>query len=295
MDQIKLFKNRSFGDLISDSFTIYIQNIKVLGMAILVYAGPFLLLQGLATGMYTYEILKFTQNVSGANPFEDINSIIALLSSLGLTVLLLIAGAMLGTSSLVGVVNNFLIQYQEKGVENLSYQEIGAAAMRDLGKNIGASLLIGLIAFAATLLFILPGIYVGVALSLVYAVMKFESIGVSEAMGRSFKLIRGHWWQTLGLVIVISIMVGIVSAIIRLPFTSMFTFSSIRSELPNYPVMLFTMGIITIITGALQGLTLISVSIQYCSLTDISPENNTDSLIDEIGADDFTNSPNNPF
>ncbi len=37
-----------------------------------------------------------------------------------------------------------------------------------------------------------------------------EGIGPNRALGRSWKLVRGQWWRTLGILVVVSFMVGIV-------------------------------------------------------------------------------------
>ena len=46
----------------------------------------------------------------------------------------------------------------------------------------------------------------------------FEGKGVFESIGRSFKLIRGKWWSTFGLMIVATVLMYAVSMIFILPF-----------------------------------------------------------------------------
>jgi len=39
-----------------------------------------------------------------------------------------------------------------------------------------------------------------------------EGVGPARALGRSWKLVRGQWWRTLGILVVVSLMVAIVGA-----------------------------------------------------------------------------------
>jgi hypothetical protein len=56
-------------------------------------------------------------------------------------------------------------------------------------------------------------IYFGVAWSLLSQVVMLENVGGGGASGRSRELIRGYWWKTLGLLIVVWLLVAILTSI----------------------------------------------------------------------------------
>jgi hypothetical protein len=57
------------------------------------------------------------------------------------------------------------------------------------------SLMAGLATFFATLAFIVPGLYLAVALLVAQPVMVLEGAEPLAALQRSFRLIRPHWWR----------------------------------------------------------------------------------------------------
>jgi hypothetical protein len=67
-------------------------------------------------------------------------------------------------------------------------------------------------------LLVLPGlavfcaaVYLGVRWSLVVAAMMAEDIGPIRGLGRSWNLVSGSWWRTLGVLLIVSIMQGIIT------------------------------------------------------------------------------------
>lgn len=73
-------------------------------------------------------------------------------------------------------------------------------------------LLAGLGMFAGFLLLIIPGIFIAIAWALAIPVLLSEDARGSKALGRSYRLVRRHWWKTFGTLIVAGIVVGIVQA-----------------------------------------------------------------------------------
>jgi hypothetical protein len=64
-------------------------------------------------------------------------------------------------------------------------------------------------------LFIVPGVYLGVAFCLTLPALLFEGVGPFRGFGRSRSLVKGRWWPTLGLVIVGYLLVSIVGGVIQ--------------------------------------------------------------------------------
>lgn len=280
MENFQLFKQRDFSALLSDSINLYVKNFRVLGMAILVYAGPFLLLQGLASGLFSYNVLP----ILGENP-DNPFAIFSAMSSLGGYVAMLMAGSILGAAAMVGVVANFLKMTNELGLGGFTYQEVGAASMADLMKNVGAGLLVAVAVIAGMIFFILPGIYLSIPLTMVYFIMKFEGKTATESVGASLKLIKNHWWSTFGLLLILSILTGIITSVLQFPLAGM-NAAFVLGTKPNIVSFMGLTGLITIATGLAQGAVYTGIGIKYCSIAENPNGQTTDSWIDEIGEDE---------
>lgn len=75
---------------------------------------------------------------------------------------------------------------------------------------LGYSLLVGLLTMVAALFLIIPAFWVGVKLQLTpytYAVTN----GESDALGKTWNMTTGYYWETIGFFIVVAIVAGIVA------------------------------------------------------------------------------------
>lgn len=75
-------------------------------------------------------------------------------------------------------------------------------------------LVYGLLLLLAFVAFVIPGIYFAVAWTLAIPALLFENVRGRAALSRSRELIRGRWWPALGLLVIVSALTGIVSAVI---------------------------------------------------------------------------------
>lgn len=83
-----------------------------------------------------------------------------------------------------------------------------------LGSVILLSLLVGLIVAVGFILLIVPGIIFLVFLSASIPVLIVENRRGTEAMSRSWNLVKGHFWHALVVILVAALIVGVVSGII---------------------------------------------------------------------------------
>jgi hypothetical protein len=67
-------------------------------------------------------------------------------------------------------------------------------------------------------LFVIPGLYLGVRLAVSIEALVVEGRRGTEAMGRSWGLVGGHWWHAFGTLLVALLLIGIVNAVITAPF-----------------------------------------------------------------------------
>lgn len=102
-----------------------------------------------------------------------------------------------------------------KGVVNI--EEVTTLAKDKFGAYVGLFFLNGIIIFFGALFCFLPAIYLGVVLSLSICLLIFQDKSVVDAISDSFIFIKGHWWETFGVLIVIQLIIGVVGFLVDLP------------------------------------------------------------------------------
>ncbi|HYM58716.1 MAG TPA: hypothetical protein VES79_12205, partial [Solirubrobacteraceae bacterium] len=81
---------------------------------------------------------------------------------------------------------------------------------------LGLSILYFLGVIGATILLVIPGVWLSVAWSLGYPALLSEGLGPAAALGRSFRLIRGRWWATFAALLVMYLIIAVISGILGL-------------------------------------------------------------------------------
>jgi hypothetical protein len=150
----------------------------------------------------------------------------------------------------------------------------GAAWNRVSGRVpglVGLSLLAGLVLIAIVLVALLPGIitglavgggegaaialivlgglvggvaavWLGVSWSLAAPAYVLESLGVVDALRRSWRLVRGQWWRVFGVILLGGLIAGIVSAILAVPFSAGASLLAPDDPLGPLPLVLTGIG-----------------------------------------------------
>ena len=84
-------------------------------------------------------------------------------------------------------------------------------ALRRLPAIIWMTILAGILTVLGFVLLIIPGVYLYVAFTVAVPVLLVEGAGPWRALRRSRQLVRGRWWGTLGVAVVGSLLVSVVS------------------------------------------------------------------------------------
>jgi hypothetical protein len=71
---------------------------------------------------------------------------------------------------------------------------------------------------AAFVLLVVPAIWLAFAWSLVIPVLLTEDVRGRRALGRSFRLVRGRWWRTAGVVVVAFVIGTFAALLVTVPF-----------------------------------------------------------------------------
>lgn len=220
--KIVFYKVRDFSQKLNATIEFIRQNVKPLGKSILYILGPLAVLNGLLFSQYidfVFGTMAPQDPVSAQNPFSFLtsSSYIGFMFLSGFSALLNFA-----------IIFNFMKIYQERYPEEITVTEVLNASWKDVLPLFVLGVLTTILLMVGFIAFIVPGIYLMVIFSLSIPILFFEGKGVFESIGRSFKLIKGKWWSTVGLLIVASVLMYAVSMIFVMPFyvfyfLSMFT------------------------------------------------------------------------
>jgi hypothetical protein len=179
-----------------------------------------------------YYLLSFTQLFGGFTQSGEYNSAFdfnfseLFLPIAAFLVSFIVAYALMSVSAL-SYIKSYIIN---KGVVN--FEEVSATTKENFGAYVGLFILNMLIIVFGMLFCFLPGIYLAIVLSLSICLLIFQNKSVTDAIGDSFNFIKGHWWETFGILIVVQIIIGIISAIVGLP-ANLYQSTDIASIMQN--------------------------------------------------------------
>ncbi|MEM7107669.1 MAG: hypothetical protein AAF519_05535 [Bacteroidota bacterium] len=306
---IEYHKTRDFGRKLNATVEFIKENFKPLFRVLLFIAGPPIILGSILLSQIFDRFMSFTTLLStGFTPgFDEFGQFI--LPGIGSLIFLLIGG-----TALLAVMYDYMILYEKQGKEisvNDVWQLTKKSFWQVLGRMILLSILglvayvvlvlvIGLLAAASPGLAIILGIplgigfiYVIIPVYLFFIIAAYERVDFGTAFGRSFKLIRGKWWSTFGLIFVAGLIQGIISSVFMIPWYVIFILKSLHTTDPNTfsaPSALmevigtFSFLLYSAVRYLLFCIPLIAVAFQYFNLAELKESRGLMSKIDTFGA-----------
>lgn len=246
MEKINLREERDFGQKISDTFLFLQQNFASLFKSLLYYAGPVSLVAGVFMGLYQSNFLGLDPETIGGSddPFQFMAQNVF---NLNYVLTLILAG--IARIVVIGVTFAYLAAYLERPGEPIGTAEVWQRFSRRFASLflttllylIGMFILSLLITMALILLFfgavpdstqvlqrawlipigifavLVPAIFLAVRTGLFPPVIYIEGKGGAAAFGRSWRLVKGKWWSTFGLLVVMAIIVSIIGIAFQIP------------------------------------------------------------------------------
>lgn len=202
---ISLREERDFGEKFNATFQFTRQNIKNLGLTLLLLGSPLLIAGSLITAYLQLEL-----GMGSIQGFQQLPS-----GFWGYLALLVIVNV-IAYSWLLTITFSYIAEYLN-GNRDITPTQVFIRAVGKIGRVLGASVIVSLISFFGMLLLVIPGIYLMIALSFVSVIIIVEDDPAFEAISRSIKLISGKWWSTFGLIFVMSIVTGLMQLIFNIP------------------------------------------------------------------------------
>ena len=196
------YKQRDFGQLLGAPFIFFGKEIKTILQGLLIFIGPFILIKSVLIGYF------------GFSPTEDIYTKIQNVgqikagTSLFIQILEFFENVML-----YSFIGSHIKIFINKEFGNVEIEEIWTEIKRFYWRISGGLILSAIIIVVGLILIIFPGIYFLVALYPLFAIIILEEKSVSKSIYRSFELIKGTWWLTFGLGLVMIIIMTTISAL----------------------------------------------------------------------------------
>ena len=210
--KIEFYKIRDFGAKINALIEFVRENLRKLFLTLFFIGGPAALLIGfLMKGMLS----SMLEASVSAQTSQDIFGIY---SSLGGAYFLMMLTSFFVSTLVTSVVYHSVKLYNSGEYKEASITDILKLSLRKVPGLAGLYFLIVVIVIVGFVFLVLPGIFLGVVLSISAAIYVFEDVSVWGAISRSFRLIKGKWWSTFGLLIVTVIISYFVQSIFSIPW-----------------------------------------------------------------------------
>ena len=193
------------GEILRTALQLYRRHWRTLLAIAAVVVVPFTLLQ------YLFGDLVRTQGETTRNGVVETAS-----WSVGIAGLVAALAAILMYLVLTGAITRAVAA--EVAGEDPNVEQSYRFGFHRLGAVLLVSVLVGLAIIGGLILFIIPGIYIGIRLCVSIEALVVEGRRGTEAMGRSWGLVGGHWWHAFGTLVVAGLLTGIVNAVITAPF-----------------------------------------------------------------------------
>lgn len=277
---LNLQEKRDIGQVINVTFTLIRITFKPMYKDLLLIAGPFYLLGGIFSALTQYHSISTIFERLGNYRYFSLYQFFS--PEYYLYWFCILAGWSLSFCIAV----NHVLQYKINGSSGYNPQEVRRAIMGDVFKVFFGTFLNILAIIGASLFFLIPGIYLLVANSLLATVLVLDKQkNVFQAFSESRRLISDNWWRSLGLGILILLIMGAISMIFALPMAIanfIITFNSLRdggvkSYLPLYMVLMAITQLGTLLVSPISN---IASAVYYYSLKE---EKDHSGLMDNIG------------
>ncbi|HEY2078240.1 MAG TPA: hypothetical protein VGH53_18065 [Streptosporangiaceae bacterium] len=138
-----------------------------------------------------------------------------------------IFGALLGF--LVTIVAAFLltaalvkaVQDVRDGTVNLSVGQTLSAATPFIGPVAIAAILAGIAVAIGLFILIIPGLFLLTVWCLIVPVIVLEGTGPFDSFGRSWQLVKGHFWNVFGILFMVFLILFVVDVVLGLVFSAL--------------------------------------------------------------------------
>lgn len=260
-EHIEIARARTFSDIITDTFGLFRQNFKQLLKACLVICGLFIIANII--------IAVFVRGSRQDSSFGSFTSLFQLFIGFISYVLM------------ISTVQAYFVLYKERGNQQPRLIEVWGYVRYYFLRIFWSQFLLLILTAAGTFLCVLPGIYLGVVFSLVTPIMVIENANFQYAFNKSFQIIKGNWWFSFGLLLIISLIICATMLALFIPAIFLADLSTIVSGKSMEILVAILFAMILAASQLLLVLPFTSATLIYYALTE---EKEGTSLLDRISS-----------
>ena len=275
-------RERDFGQIFNDTFAFLKQEYKRLGRVLIFYIIPLLTITAIFSTLLQY---RNQTGIFSQDPQFFLGNNMTM-------ILINLLVSLVAQSIMASGIYGYISLYVEKGRNGFSPSDVWNKFTRVFLPVIFTSIIVSLIVVAGTLLFIIPGIYLAVSLSIILLIVVHEQDSLGYSLTRSFDLTRIQWWWTFLLIIVVYVLAIILIYILAIPtsvITDIYGISTITSaSVPErIKITLVILNVLTNILGTvLYVIPYTALSFQYFNLAKKKEGPSAMDKIDEINEDE---------
>lgn len=236
---IQFKQERELGEILSVIFKFLRENYKILAKMLLKYSGPAFVLLVAAIAYYSWAATGFslfTASDGSSNFFFSFS-------------LLVLAYLLYGASMICTMYHSIASYIEHNG--DIKSTEVGAGMKKDFGKLLLLNFLCWIMIVAGFALFIIPGIYLAVPLSLAPAILVFRRQSITDSISDSFELVKDNWWMTFATVLCIGLLIYIIGLVFQIPaflYVIVKTITSVQQGSAADPTAMLGTGYIIVTT-----------------------------------------------
>jgi hypothetical protein len=199
---------RTLGEILSEAFRIYRENAAKLLLIVAVIVVPLSFISALGIHLlgeptkHRVEILGQPATIEYSRSFGVTVTALLIAAAIGVITWAILQAAMLRGAAQATIGDPVDVE--------ASYRW----GLRRFGSVLLLAILVGIVVGVGFILLIIPGIIFLVFLSVSEPALIVENRRGTEAMSRSWNLVRGHFWHALVVILVAAILTGVVSGII---------------------------------------------------------------------------------
>lgn len=210
---IEFRKERNFGDIFGSAIEFIRQEHKKFGFVILVYVLPFLVITSLVLILIQSNFLSASRNISDMATTGNYSYF----GDFFFYYFLMLACYVVAHTMLITATYGYVDLYVKKGKDGFESSDVWNRMRRFFFPVLGTNIVVGIITIIGFVFCLIPGIYLGISLSLILIALIYENKGFGDAFSRSFDLTKRDWWVTFAIVLVALLLVSALSYVIQLP------------------------------------------------------------------------------
>ncbi len=210
----------SLGEILDVSIKICLAHWRTLLVAVLIVVVPVQIIDTVVNADYTADSFDFTSTDSTQTAEESLDELNSALGGLVISALLQGIAVLFAMATCFRAIAQAYLGQPTDWRSSLTY------AVRHAGPLLWVTLIYGVGLLFATLLFVLPGIWLYVAWAFGMPALLIEGKRGTKALARSFELVRGRWWSTFGVIAVGFFLAAVISFLVQAVFLAGLLFGS---------------------------------------------------------------------